>query len=54
MIVTTIDKDDFEYDDDGNLYVVAFGEGLTEDDKEFVEYEAGCRIDASNFVCIKV
>ena len=52
MIVTSVNEDDFEEDDEGNKHVVAFGEGLTEDDKEFIEEIGTSRIDGSNFVCI--
>ena len=53
MIVETLDKADFEEDDDGILWPVAFGVGATEEDEEFADEEAGHRIDGTNFVCIK-
>lgn len=52
--VTSIDERDFDKDDNGNKLLVAYGEGLTEEDVDFIECEVGtCRIDASNFVRVK-
>lgn len=52
MVVTCVDEKDFEQNEEGKLCLVAFGEGHNQEDKDFVEEEAGCRIDGSNFICI--
>lgn len=50
--VTCVNEADFEEDENGEKHVVAFGEGATEEDVEFIEDCGSSRIDESNFICI--